>query len=57
MASRYRGTSLIRNDALLGPYSRTMPVALWWSEGGGAVSFERGTPVRLNLMGMPYDFA
>ena len=26
----YRGTSLIRNSALLGPYSRTVPKALWW---------------------------
>ena len=25
----YRGTSLIRNSALLGPYSRTMPRAPW----------------------------
>ena len=28
---RYRGTSLIRNSAPLGPYSRTMPRALRWS--------------------------
>ena len=27
----YRGSSLIRNSALLGPYSRTMPRAPWWS--------------------------
>ena len=27
----YKGTSLIRNSAPLGPYSR----ALWWSQGGG----------------------
>ena len=27
----YRGTSLIRNCPPLGPYSRTMPRALWWS--------------------------
>ena len=27
------GTSLIRNTALLGPYSRTMPRVLWWSSG------------------------
>ena len=27
----YRGTSLIRNSAPLGPCSRTMPRALWWS--------------------------
>ena len=29
--SLYRGTSLIRNSAPLGPYSRTMAGALWWS--------------------------
>ena len=27
----YWGTSLIRNSALLGPYSRTIPRVLWWS--------------------------
>ena len=27
----YRGTSLIRNSAPVGPYRRTMPRALWWS--------------------------
>ena len=27
----YRGTSLIRNSPPLGPYSRPMPRALWWS--------------------------
>ena len=26
----YRGTSLIRNSPFVGPYSRTMPRALWW---------------------------
>ena len=26
----YRGTSLLRNSAPLGPYSRTIPRALWW---------------------------
>ena len=26
---QYRGTSLIRNQASLGPYSRTVPRALW----------------------------
>ena len=31
----YRGTSLTRNSFLLGPYSRTMPRALRWSQGGG----------------------
>ena len=30
-SSQYRGTSLIRNCPPLGPYSRTMPRALWWS--------------------------
>ena len=41
----YRGTSLIRKRAPLGPYSGTMQRALRWSQRGGAVSFERGTPV------------
>ena len=27
----YRGTSLIRNCLLLGPYSRAVPMVLWWS--------------------------
>jgi len=31
----YRGTSLIRSNLTLGPYSATMPRALWWSGGGG----------------------
>ena len=26
----HRGTSLISNSFPLGPYSRTMPKALWW---------------------------
>jgi hypothetical protein len=39
----YRGISLIRNSAPLGPCSSNMPRAL----GGGAVSCERGTPVHL----------
>jgi len=30
----YTGTSLIRNIAPQGPYSRTMPRARWWSLGG-----------------------
>jgi len=29
--THYRGTSLIRNSAPLGPYSRTMHRPLWWS--------------------------
>jgi hypothetical protein len=33
----YRGTSLIRNNLPLGPYSRPMPRALRWSAGGGGV--------------------
>ena len=32
----YRGTSLIRNSRRLGPYSRTKPRALWWSQGGSS---------------------
>ena len=31
----YRGTSLIRKNLHLRPYSRTMPKALRWSYGGG----------------------
>ena len=42
---RYRGTSLIRKHVPVGPYSRTMPRALWWSQGGGALSYVRGTSV------------
>ena len=45
-----RGTSLIRNHRILGPYSRTMPRALWGSVGrGGAFSHERGIPVQGSL--------
>ena len=40
----YRATSLTRKRLPLGPYSRPMPRALRWSF-GGAVSYERGTPV------------
>ena len=41
----YNGTSLIRNRRRPGPYSRTMPRALWESKGGGLLFYERGTPV------------
>ena len=41
----YRGTSIIRNSAPLGPYERNMTKALWRLDGGGAASCERGTPV------------
>ena len=41
----YRGTSLISDCPSPGPYSRPMPRPLWWSLEGGAVSYERGTPV------------
>ena len=41
----YRITSLIRNSALLGLYSRTVPRALWWSWGEGLFRMsERGNP-------------
>ena len=33
--SVYRGTSLIRNQPPMGPYSSAMPRALWRSSGGG----------------------
>ena len=32
----YEGTSLMRNCLLLGPYSRTMPRALWLFYGGSS---------------------
>ena len=32
-----QGTSLIRNNAPLGPYNRTMPMTLWWSWGRGLI--------------------
>jgi hypothetical protein len=41
MIQGYRGTSLIRKRTPLGPYSRPMRKVLE----GGAVSYERGTPV------------
>jgi len=31
----YRGTFLIRKRHPIGPYSRPVPRALWWSWGGG----------------------
>ena len=34
-----------KKHPLLGPYSRNIPKVLWWSWVGGAVSYERGTPV------------
>jgi len=40
----YRGTSLIRKCLALGSYIRSMPRTLRKS-GGGAFSYERGTPV------------
>ena len=48
--AQYRGTSLIRSSLPLGPYRRAMPRALWWSQGGEAVSHEGSTPV-LELAG------
>ena len=41
----YRGTSPIRNSTYLGPYSRTMPRALWKPLGGRLFCDERGIPV------------
>ena len=39
------GYELIRKRPSLGPYSSSIPRALWWLWGGGAVSCERDTPV------------
>ena len=41
----YRGTSLIRNSAPLGFYSRTMPRVLWQSCGVGTLLLAQ-SPVR-----------
>ena len=35
--ARYRGTSPIQKRLPVGPYSRAIPKALWWSEGGRGV--------------------
>ena len=43
----YRGTLLKRNHPPLRPYTRPVPRAPWWTQGGGAVAYERGTPVTL----------
>ena len=45
--SMYRGTSLIRNSAPLGPYRRPMPRALGWSKGGGRFLMSEVTPHRI----------
>ena len=45
MHRRYMGTSLMKESAPLGPYSRPMLKALWWSW-GGAFSYEPGTHVQ-----------
>ena len=36
-------------DLFLEPYSETMPRVIKWSQGGGAISHERGTPVEWDL--------
>ena len=36
-----------------GPFSRTIPRALWWPYGGGAVSYERGTSVHIEPPSSP----
>ena len=42
----YRGTSLIRNSALVGPFSRIMPRGLRWSQRGG-LFLKRKVPLYL----------
>ena len=37
---------LAHKTHLLGPYSRTIPRVIWWSEEGGGGSCERCTPVQ-----------
>ena len=41
----YRGPSLIRNSAPLGPYIRPMPRALWWPWGGGRLFLVSEVPL------------
>jgi len=48
----FRGTSPIRNSAPLGPYSRTMPRALWKPEGGGLFLMSE-VPLELLSKGVP----
>jgi hypothetical protein len=48
--SDYRGTSLVRNSSPLGPYTRPMPRALWWSQGGGHV-FMSEVPLSFRVLG------
>ena len=61
--SPYKGTSLIRNTLLLGPYRKTLPGVIWWSYRGGqflmsevpmwgTVSYERGSPVGRDTAGV-----
>ena len=45
-------TSLIRNNAPIGPYRRPMPRVLGESWGGGGGSYERGTPVVLHTQAL-----
>ena len=45
----YRGTSLKIKRLPVGPYIRAVPRVLGWSYGGGAVSYERSTPVSAPL--------
>ena len=53
-----RGTSLVRNCLLLGPYSMTMPKALWWPWAPQALSWPRDTSlVRVCLLLGPYSRA
>ena len=49
LAASIQGFSLIRNDPPVGLYSTTIPRALWWPSGEGAISSERGTPLKGRL--------
>ena len=41
----YRGTSLIRNSAPIGPYGRTILRVIWWSLGGGGLFLMSEVPL------------
>jgi len=51
--ARYRGTSVIRNRPLLGPYGRPVTRSLASVPRGWAFFYERGTPVEQWLQRHP----
>jgi len=54
----YRGNSLMRNSALVGPYNRTMSRALWWSQVGGGRFLMSEVPMysQIDTLGLRYEY-